>query len=58
MTELQQKKHELQHELEQLVDRRSQCATETDRLKLIPEAVRITGGISEVERQIEELRNR
>jgi hypothetical protein len=56
--DLLRRKQEFQYELEQLVERRSHCATEVDRLKLIPEAVRITGAISGVERQIEELSSR
>jgi hypothetical protein len=40
----------LEAELERLVDRRSLCETKAERIKLIPEAVRITGAIAKVER--------
>jgi hypothetical protein len=38
-----ERRHALQSELDALVDRRSACNTEAERLELIPEAVRIIG---------------
>jgi hypothetical protein len=52
VAELTKRNGELQSELEALVDRRSACKTEAERLELIPEAVRITGEIRRVEDEI------
>jgi hypothetical protein len=48
-----QRKQELEAELDRLVDRRSLCKTQAETLKLIPEAVKITGAIQRIEREIE-----
>ncbi len=40
----------LKAELEALADKRAQMKTEKERLTLIPEAVRITGELSDVEK--------
>ena len=53
VAELTKRKRELQSELEALVDRRSACKTEAERLLLIPEAVRITGEMHQVEEELE-----
>jgi hypothetical protein len=55
--DLLKRKQELDIELDQFVDRRSQCSKEAERLALIPEAVRIWGARSNVEREIERLQN-
>lgn len=46
-------RQELEKQLDQLAIRRSKLRTQAERLKLIPEAGRITGGIQKVEREIE-----
>ena len=53
VAELAKRKQELQSELEALVDRRSACVTEAERLELVPEAVRITGEMHQVEDELE-----
>jgi hypothetical protein len=49
------RKEALQKALEDLADSRSRAKTQSERLRLIPEAVRITGKIAEVEREIERI---
>jgi hypothetical protein len=49
-------KRKLDAELRALVDRRSLLTTEAERLKLIPDAVRITGAMAKVQKQIEKHR--
>ena len=54
-TELIKQRQDLQSELNDLVDRRSACKTEAERLELVPEAVRITGAMQRVEEEFEKL---
>ena len=49
-------KRKLDAELRALVDRRSLLTMEAERLKLIPDAVRITGAMAKVQKQIEKHR--
>jgi hypothetical protein len=49
---LTERRQALQSELDALVDRRSACKTQAERLELIPEAVRIMGEIQRVEDEI------
>jgi len=49
---LTERRQALQSELDVLVDRRSACKTQAERLELIPEAVRIMGEIQRVEDEI------
>jgi hypothetical protein len=53
LPELLKRKRELHDELNALVYRRSACKTEAERLKLIPEAVRITSEMRRVEEELE-----
>ena len=52
LTTLLARRQELDEELAQIAYLRSLFKTEAERLKLIPEAVRITGAIVEVEHEI------
>ena len=52
VAKLTERRQELQSELDVLVDRRSACKTEAERLELIPQAVRIIGEIRRVEDEI------
>ena len=54
LQELLARKGQLDSELDALVDRRSLLKTLAERLELTPEAVRITGAIFEVEKEIKE----
>jgi hypothetical protein len=47
---LREEHKRLKAELEALVDKRASMKTEKERLALIPEAVRITGELSDVEK--------
>ena len=53
--ELIKQGRDLQKELNNLVDRRSACKTQIERLELIPEAVRITRAMQQVEDKFEML---
>jgi len=47
---LREEHKRLKAELEELVEKRARMKTEKERLTLIPEAVRITGELSDVEK--------
>jgi hypothetical protein len=53
--ELIKQRKDLESDLNDLLDRRSACKTEAERLKLIPEAVRINGEIQRVEKEFEKV---
>jgi hypothetical protein len=53
--ELMEERRKLQKELHDLVDRRSACKTQAERLKLIPEAVHTLGEMRRVEDEFEKL---
>ncbi len=55
VAELTEQRHQLQRELDNLVARRSACKTQPERLQLIPEAVRLTGEMQQVEEEFEKL---
>jgi hypothetical protein len=53
--ELIKQRKDLESELNELVDRRAACKTQAERMKLIPEAVRITGQMQRVEEEFEKV---
>ena len=53
--ELIEQRRDLQKDLNDLVDRRSACTTQAERLALVPEAVRTTGAMQRVEEEYENL---
>jgi hypothetical protein len=53
--ELIKLRRDLQTELNDLVDRRSACKTQAERLELVPEANRILGAMQRVEEEFENL---
>lgn len=54
LKELVARKEEAEAELTALVEKRARLKTKAARLKLIPDAVRITGAINALEKQIAE----
>jgi hypothetical protein len=53
--DLIKQRRDLKGELNSLVDRRSACKTQAERLALVPEAVRITGEMQRIETEFEKL---